>query len=135
MGRSYTGSRCLFVTLVSGCRRVPSPPASTTPFIPALRASPLPSASILAFQDLPEILNRFSQAVLQLHLRLPAEQRLGPSNVRTPYPWIINWKRLMLDRAARSGQLQDEPGNLHDGQLLGIPDIHRVTDALGLGLG
>src|SRR5437867_9663693 len=101
MGRSYTGSRCLLVTLVSGCRRVPSPPASTTPFIPvisALRSSPLPSASTLAFQDLPEILNRFSQPVLQLHLRLPAEQRLGPSNVRTPYPWIINWKRLMLER-------------------------------------
>src|SRR5688572_25846632 len=33
MGRSYTGSRCLFVTFVRGCRRVPSPPASTTPFI------------------------------------------------------------------------------------------------------
>src|SRR6266849_8408787 len=27
------GSRCLFVTLVSGWRRLPVPPASTTPFI------------------------------------------------------------------------------------------------------
>src|SRR5688500_10726345 len=32
MGRSKTGSRCLFVTSVSGNRRDPLPPASTTPF-------------------------------------------------------------------------------------------------------
>src|SRR5271169_1677195 len=33
MGLSYTGSRCLLVTRVSGNRRDPIPPASTTPLI------------------------------------------------------------------------------------------------------
>src|SRR5258707_12443119 len=39
MGLSWTGSRCLFVTRVSGLRRLPVPPASTTPFIPVLRSA------------------------------------------------------------------------------------------------
>src|SRR6267378_4907483 len=39
MGLSYTGSRCLFVTRVSGLRRLPVPPASTTPFIPVPRSA------------------------------------------------------------------------------------------------
>src|SRR2546422_68505 len=33
MGRSYTGSKCLFVTRVSGSIREPVPPASTIPFV------------------------------------------------------------------------------------------------------
>src|ERR1019366_3784470 len=33
MGLSYTGSKCLLVTRVSGYRRVPMPPARTIPFI------------------------------------------------------------------------------------------------------
>src|SRR5665213_1298274 len=33
IGRSYRGSRCLFVIRVSGCRRVPEPPARMTPFM------------------------------------------------------------------------------------------------------
>src|ERR1700752_2570120 len=33
MGLSYTGSKCLLVTLVIGKRRLPVPPARTTPFM------------------------------------------------------------------------------------------------------
>src|SRR5208337_4557070 len=33
MGLSQIGSRCLLVTFVSGLRRLPVPPANTTPFI------------------------------------------------------------------------------------------------------
>ena len=38
MGLSYTGSSCLLVTMVSGYRRVPAPPARIIPFIIALRS-------------------------------------------------------------------------------------------------
>src|SRR5690242_15949084 len=34
IGRSLSGSRCLLVILVRGWRRLPVPPASTTPFTP-----------------------------------------------------------------------------------------------------
>ena len=34
IGRSFSGSRCLLVIRVSGWRRLPVPPASTTPFKP-----------------------------------------------------------------------------------------------------
>src|SRR5512133_3283521 len=34
IGRSKGGNRCLFVIRVSGCNRVPEPPARMTPFIP-----------------------------------------------------------------------------------------------------
>src|SRR6266436_2794316 len=36
MGLSYMGSKCLFVTRVNGFRRLPIPPARTTPFISAI---------------------------------------------------------------------------------------------------
>src|SRR5262245_47685061 len=44
IGRSWMGSRCLLVIRVSGCSRVPFPPASTTPFIAAMLNRPRTSA-------------------------------------------------------------------------------------------
>src|SRR6266536_379150 len=46
------GSRCLFVTLVNGNRREPSPPARTIPFIAAILRykSPLVYQSRIRFQ-------------------------------------------------------------------------------------
>src|SRR3989338_3810933 len=39
-GLSYTGSKCLFVTSVSGCSLVPEPPARITAFMAAILYHP-----------------------------------------------------------------------------------------------
>src|SRR3981189_747645 len=44
MGLSYTGSSCLLTPRVTGCNRVPAPPASTIPLRPTGLSGAAPSA-------------------------------------------------------------------------------------------
>src|ERR1700745_1895467 len=53
MGLSYTGNRCLFVTRVSGFRRLPAPPARTTPFMYAPFSLRQVTCLTLAHKDYP----------------------------------------------------------------------------------
>src|SRR5437867_545548 len=74
MGRSWTGRRCLFVTRVSGSRRVPRPPARMTPFMTAGLCRKDPGLSIARCAE--ELL------VLPLHLRqTDAVRKRGESHV------------------------------------------------------
>src|ERR1700731_3638187 len=67
MGLSYTGSSCLLIPSVTGCNRVPAPPASTIPLrlIGLSRAAPSAGRSLA------------SVTVLEAHYVVFAEIRAG----------------------------------------------------------
>src|SRR5918911_5134131 len=73
-----------------------------------------------------------SEPLLQLDLRLPAENLLRPRDVRLADLRIVDRERLVDDLARRAGHPKHGVGELVEGELARVPDVHRqVLPALG----
>src|SRR5947208_1437372 len=73
IGRSYSGSRCLFVMRVSGASRLPAPPASITPFIGAMLAAALSHVVLFCVAALAVVVDHHPHELGEADGRLPAE--------------------------------------------------------------
>src|SRR5256885_8751196 len=73
-----------------------------------------------------------SEPLLQLDLRLPAENLLRPRDVRLADLGIVDRKRLVDDLARRAGHAEHGLRELVERELARVPDVHRqVLAALG----
>src|SRR2546423_12187846 len=70
-----------------------------------------------------------SEPLLQLDLRLPAENLLRPGDVRLANLGIVDRERLVDDLARRAGDAEDGLGELVERELARVPDVHRQGPA------
>src|SRR5450755_2172020 len=77
----------------------------------------------------PRALDRAPQTVDQLDLRFPAEDLAGQRDVWLAHLWIIGRQRLEDDLGLRARHLQHRLGELEQGELVGVADVHRVVVA------
>src|SRR6266508_728877 len=63
------------------------------------------------------------QSLLELDLRLPAEDLAGARDVRLPHLGIVDRQRLVHDLALRARELEDALRQLQDRELLRVADV------------
>src|SRR5438046_531001 len=75
-----------------------------------------------------EPFGRAGQALPELHLRLPTEARLGEGDVGAALRRVVLRQRLVHDLRRAGRDLQDELGQLLDGELVGVADVDRADE-------
>src|SRR6266508_4826800 len=67
------------------------------------------------------------QTLLELDLRLPAENLRGARDIRLADLRVVDRKRLVDDLAGRVGQPADGPGELQDRELVRVAKVHGIV--------
>ena len=74
-----------------------------------------------------EKLDRLADALVEVYLRLPAEDFLGAGDVGLSHFGIVHGKWFLLDRASRSGDAKDFLAELSDRHFARVADVHRLV--------
>src|SRR5437588_204845 len=93
--------------------------------------SPMCASGTLLLEHLREPGDGALQSFPQRNGRLPAEQLLGQGDVGLPLGGVVDRERFVDDLAGRTGELHDDVGQLPDGELVGVADVHG-TDVVGV---
>src|SRR5205085_2211533 len=74
-----------------------------------------------------EILQRSSQPLCAVDLRVPVQQPAGAVDVRAADPGIVLGQWLERNRALTFGQAQDLLGEIQNADLVGVAEVYRLV--------
>src|SRR6266566_1497900 len=80
--------------------------------------------------DLPEVLDRATQAVLERYLRFPTKRAFRPRDVRLTHLRIVDGQWALDDLAFAPRQAQHQLGQLADGEFVWVPEVRRLAVAM-----